>query len=340
MSDENASNGLFLHSSGPLPTGINQHWKPRIRRRADGRKYIQIDLSAAGTSYRSQIQEATRAYLEAHRHVQARLDYAYCNGDGLGVVANLYFPDHRSDLDGPLKLALDALVEGLDLDDDQIRLLTAFRYTSSDPRLELWVGTLTDAAQLAQRRLQAIVDADEQQNNPLNQTPTQNSKLRITLPDPPSFNGAWQWRIERGESGRVRPVAYLSSAYTRYKQAAKEQVLQTLQQGDGAAIAKSLSAAARKGQAGLGIAITLHKRGGDTDNYIKPTIDALVEALNAADPAFAPLKSLNDRYVTMLTAVKSAATADTPTADVTLAPLPVAAAAAIRAISDALGQQD
>ncbi len=363
MSDETTSGGLFLHSVGPMPTGINHHWKPRIRRRADGRKYIQIDLSDEGISYRSQIKEATRTYLEAHRPTQARLDYAYCNGDGLGVVAVLYFPDQRSDLDGPLKLALDALVDGLDLDDDQIGLVAAFRAVdAADPRLELWVGTLEDTARLAIHRLKEIadcrlqiVDYDERQKVegrrqkantlPDDQNPQltiQNSKFTIVLPDPPSFNKAWQWRIERGESGRARPVAYLSAAYTRYKAAAQERALLALQEkGSGAgSLAKSLAAACRgKAKIGLGIAVTLSRRDGDTDNYIKPTIDAVVEALNAAasaDPAYAPLKSLNDRYITMLVAIKSRAPTDTPTACATLAPLPIAAEAAIAAIKAAL----
>jgi Holliday junction resolvase RusA-like endonuclease len=351
MSDEITSSGLFLHSVGPMPTGINHHWKPRVRRRADGRKYIQIDLSDEGIAYRSQVQEATRTYLEAHRATQARLDYAYCNGDGLGVVAVLYFPDQRSDLDGPLKLALDALVDGLDLDDDQIGLVAAFRAIDpADPRLELWVGTLEDAAQLAIHRLQEI--ATTPHPNPLPQGEReqslsalniQHSTFSIVLPDPPSFNKVWQWRIERGESGRARPVAYLSAAYTRYKAAAKERVLHILQEKgeDGGKLAKSLAAACRgKEKVGLGIALTLSGRNGDTDNYIKPTIDAIIEALNAAapaDPAFAPLKLVNDRYITMLVALKSRTSADTPTACATLAPLPIAAEAAIAAIRDALG---
>ena len=365
MSDEITSSGLFLHSVGPMPTGINHHWKPRIRRRADGRKYIQIDLSDEGIAYRSQIQEATRTYLEAHRATQAQLDYAYCNGDGLGVVAVLYFPDQRSDLDGPLKLALDALVDGLDLDDDQIGLVAAFRAVdAADPRLELWVGTLEDIARLAIHRLNGIADCRLQNvdcgeegqkvegrrqtaNRPSDDTPnssliTHHSSLSVALPDPPSFNKAWQWRIELGESGRARPVAYLSAAYTRYKAAAKEQALQVLQEKgkDAGSLAKALAAACRgKAKTGLGIAVTLSRRDGDTDNYIKPTIDALVEALNAAslaDPAYAPLKSLNDRYITMLVAIKSRAPTDTPTACATLAPLPVAAEAAIAAIKAAL----
>ncbi len=364
MSDEITSSGLFLHSVGPMPTGINHHWKPRIRRRADGRKYIQIDLSDEGIAYRSQIQEATRTYLEAHRATQARLDYAYCNGDGLGVVAVLYFPDQRSDLDGPLKLALDALVDGLDLDDDQIGLVAAFRAVdAADPRLELWVGTLEDTARLAIHRLHAIADCRLQIADSAKQArnlgeqrfaPTENanpipasftihhSPFTITLPDPPSFNKAWQWRIERGESGRVRPVAYLSAAYTRYKAAAKAQALQALQEKgkDAGSLAKALAAACRgKVKTGLGIAITLSRRDGDTDNYIKPTIDALVEALNAAasaDPAYAPLKLLDDRYITMLVAIKSRAPTNTPTACATLAPLPIAAEAAVAAIKAAL----
>jgi len=171
---------------------------------------------------------------------------------------------------------------------------------------------------------------------------TNHSSLSVALPDPPSFNKAWQWRIERGESGRARPVAYLSAAYTRYKAVAKERVLHILQEKgkDGGKLAKSLAAACRgKQRVGLGIALTLSRRQGDTDNYIKPTIDAIIEALNAAapaDPAYAPLKSLNDRYITMLVALKSRAPTDTPTACITLAPLPVAAEAAIAAIKGAL----
>ncbi len=56
----------------------------------------------------------------------------------------------------------------------------------------------------------------------------------------------------------------------------------------------------------------------------------------SALPAYAPLKSLNDRYITMLVALKSRAPTDTPTACITLAPLPVAAEAAIAAIKGAL----
>lgn len=355
MSDENNDGPLFLYSVGPLPTGINHHWKPRVRRHADGRRYIQIDLSDVGMSYRSQVQEATRAYLTAHRTTQARLDYAYCNGDGLGVVATLHFPDQRSDLDGPLKLALDALVDGLDLDDDQIRLLVVIRATDPvDPRLELRVGTLADTTRLAIHQLKQIAGCDlpiadsTKSVSPHSKLKTQSSKLhpqfairnsqfKITLPDPPSFNKAWQWRIERGESGRLRPVAYLSPAYTKYKAAAKVGVLHMVQSmGKEAAteLAQALAAAGCKGGIGLGLVVTLHKQNGDTDNYVKPTIDALIEALNAAaatDPALVPLGKLNDRYITLLVALKGEPTSP-PSAEITLAALPFAAQAGVKVL--------
>jgi|GEM_PF-1787417 len=324
---------LFLHSSGPLPTGINHHWKPKIGFR-DGRRYIKIDLSEEGAAYRSQMEEAMQAYLTAHRPTQARLDYAYCAGEGLGVLAVLYFADNRSDLDGPLKLAIDACVAGLDLDDDQIGLVAAFKqFDAVDPRMELWVGTLEDTARLTLRYLfdahpdlLGRVAADDrellrlaaQTDAPSPSPPLQAERVgtldgyALEIAQPPSFNKAWRWRISKEEGGRAKPVAYLSKAYVAYKAQAEQQLAIAVGGEEGERIARLLAATCNprkvKQQPGLGLSLRLRLQDGDTDNYIKPTLDALVDGLVAQAGPLAVLKKLNDRYVTLLVALKERAT--------------------------------
>lgn len=339
--DPTTQTGLFLHSTGPLPTGINRHWKPKIGFR-NGKRFIKIDLSEEGAAYRSQMEEAMQAYLAQNRPTQARLDYAYCAGEGLGVLAVLYFPDNRSDLDGPLKLAIDACVSGIDLDDDQIGLVVAFKqFDAVDPRMELWVGTLEDTARLALRhlfssypdlltrsferdllRVAAAVDATgPAQSFPTPDLPHTGGGADVVLdgyfmelPDPPSFNKAWRWRMSKEDGGRVRPLAYLSEAYTRYKQRTEQHLATAVVGEEGERIARVLASNCNprklKENPGLGLSLRLRLGDGDTDNYIKPTLDAVVDGLVAQQGPLAVLKRLNDRYVTFLATFKERSEGD------------------------------
>ncbi len=108
----------------PLPIPLNNAYPTNWR---TGRRY----LSKAGNDFKAEVSTMTRVYAY-------RADWEPGSGP-LGLRLVMWFPNkRRTDLDGRIKLAQDAIADGLGVDDSRFDELHVYRAGVSDePRCEV-----------------------------------------------------------------------------------------------------------------------------------------------------------------------------------------------------------
>ena len=113
----------------PLAPSLNNAYPTNWR---TGRRY----LSKAGNDFKTEVGTMARVYASS-------ADWEAGSGP-LGLRLVMWFPNkRRTDLDGRIKLAQDAIADGLSIDDSRFDELHVYRAgVSDDPRCEVSVWTI------------------------------------------------------------------------------------------------------------------------------------------------------------------------------------------------------
>ena len=116
----------------PVPPSVNHQYAT-----VNGRRL----LSSTGRSYKAQVGQLVWLTLTAMPHRAALLSHLQSNSLALSI--RFYFTTAlRRDVDGGLKIAQDALCEGLGLNDNRIVETHLYKYVDrTNPRIEILLAT-------------------------------------------------------------------------------------------------------------------------------------------------------------------------------------------------------
>ena len=120
----------------PVPPSINHQYAT-----VNGRRL----LSSTGRSYKAQVGQLVWLALTASPHRAALL--SHLQSASLALSIRFYFTSAlRRDVDGGLKIAQDALCEGLGLNDNRIVETHLYKHVDrANPRIEVLLGSAGDA---------------------------------------------------------------------------------------------------------------------------------------------------------------------------------------------------
>ena len=140
-----------LNLTLPLPPGVNNQYLTVGRRRV---------LSAPAKAFKSDVRKQIDR-LRSAGEISPTVEHGF-RGALLGVYLTFHFETpFRRDLDGGLKIALDALCEALDLDDRMVVDLQLLkRVDTLHPRLEIEMETIDEWTFDPQYVLLAPTDED------------------------------------------------------------------------------------------------------------------------------------------------------------------------------------
>ena len=133
-SEQAASNDIAVTLTLPVPPSINHQYTP-----VNGRRL----LSAAGRAYKTQVGQIVWLNLAQSR--QPSLIQSELQSSTLALSIRFYFTSAlRRDVDGGLKIAQDALCEGLGINDNRIVETHLYKHVDkNNPRIEVSLTVLT-----------------------------------------------------------------------------------------------------------------------------------------------------------------------------------------------------